>query len=54
MSATQEKFCWRLGPEFFIIVSLIRNIDSVSCSREDSTLLFIFTVQKNLCYGCHN
>lgn len=54
MSATQEKFFWHLGPEFFLIVSLIRNIDSVSCSQEESTSLFIFTVQINLCYGCHS
>lgn len=46
MSATQQKFCGHLGPELFIIVSLKRNFDSVSCNSEDSTFLFILMVQK--------
>lgn len=52
MSATQQKFCGHLGPELFIIVSLKRNFDSVSCNSEDSTFLFILMVQKKIC-GMH-
>lgn len=51
MTAPQQKFCGHLGPEFFIIVSLKRNFDSVSCNSEDSTFFVYFNGSKKSVIG---